>query len=368
MPTRLVLFAGAPEASSLKWDENALLDTFCDPVARFVGLPVTPQPLSVSAPSWRSLPLERRPLTTGLIHSFDQHQVFEGWQNDSEPTPFFVTSQLGALTEESSGDLAGESFGSSIQSQEKVISQFYEESYAKHENVLSSQLAPASVIENSCTSNEVSFDSTSLISPFSSTGETKNIPVAGNLSNLRDIPNAAYLASIQPQTMTVNLIVGIISLPEARAIRTRRGANVELIEALVGDESKSGFGINFWLPNCQSIAGDMKDILSGLRPQDIILVRNVALSSFKNQVYGQSLRKDMTKVHLLYRDRIHRDDLRGCYNTSDLADTGVPLHPQVEKTKKVKDWVMKFVGVAGHDNTNGGNMGAMNETLPPDTQ
>jgi hypothetical protein len=183
-----------------------------------------------------------------------------------------------------------------------------------------------------------------------------------------DVPNAVYLSSIYPQTMTVNLIVGIISIPEPRAIRTRQGAGVELIEVLVGDETKSGFGINFWLSSSPSAHGDTRSILSGLRTRDVVLMRNVALSSFRGEVYGQSLRKEMTKVHLLYRNRVDKNDVGGYYNTADLSG-GEPVLPQVEKTRKVREWVLKFVGIgAGPQKGKGPAFEASKEVLPPDTQ
>lgn len=142
---------------------------------------------------------------------------------------------------------------------------------------------------------------------------------------------------------------------------------MELIEVLVGDETKSGFAINFWLSSLQSAEGDMRDVLSRLRPQDVVLVRNVALSSFRGKVYGQSLRKEMTKVHLLYRNRIDRTDVGGCYNAADLAD-GI-IHPQVEKTKNVREWVLRFVGAGpGPKAKAKGRIEAVREVLPPDTQ
>jgi hypothetical protein len=177
-----------------------------------------------------------------------------------------------------------------------------------------------------------------------------------------------YLNSIHPQTMTVNLIIGIISIPEPRAIKTRRGAPVELIEVLAGDETKSGFGINFWLSSSQSAQGDMRSLLSGLRPRDVVLIRNVALSSFRGKVYGQSLRKDMTKVHLLYRNRVDKNDVGGCYSAADLA-VDEPAPPQVERTRRVREWVLKFVGAGtAQQKGKGRAFEAVKEVLPPDTQ
>jgi hypothetical protein len=378
MAPRLLLFAGAPEAGSLDWQEPGLLDSFIDPIARFAGLSIssdqqiisiTPDLTSTSAaqPSWRSLPLERQHLTTGLTQSFDRHHLFTGitQQKDSQGASFLVTSQVSSFIEELSQAPGAESHASSLESAEQVLSQFYEESYARHEDVQSSQIAPASDMCSSFTSDEFSASFDSPLRPFRA---AKDIPIAGHLNNLRDVPNAVYLNSIHPQTMTVNLIIGIISIPEPRAIKTRRGAPVELIEVLAGDETKSGFGINFWLSSSQSAQGDMRSLLSGLRPRDVVLIRNVALSSFRGKVYGQSLRKDMTKVHLLYRNRVDKNDVGGCYSAADLA-VDEPAPPQVERTRRVREWVLKFVGAGtAQQKGKGRAFEAVKEVLPPDTQ
>ncbi|KUJ21822.1 uncharacterized protein LY89DRAFT_385148 [Mollisia scopiformis] len=374
MPPSLIFFTGAPPAESLEWDEDHLLKTFEGPIARFTGLDTTAQVSIIPAtfedrPAWRSLPLVREQLPTGLSQTFDKHQVFEsGWQHQSHGASFFTTSQVESLISQLSQDVESQDQPSSLQSVEEVLSQFYEESYARHEDVQSSQIAPASESGSSFTSDELSYESASFDSISRPRG---NVPIAGHLSNLKDMPNANHLDSIQPQTMTVNLIVGIISMPQPRNIKTRRGANVELIEVLVGDETKSGFAVNFWLSSSQPVVGDMRSVLQGLRPQDVVLMRNVALSSFKRRVYGQSLRKEMTKVHLLYRNRVDRDDVGGCYTAADLL-SGEHVQPQVEKTRRTREWVMRFVGVgvgpSRQNRRSGKAIEVAKEALPPDTQ
>ena len=377
MPPGLVLFVGAPEATTLNWAGPGLLDTFNEPIARFAGQgtsrveehasPVIPDATKISAaPSWRSLPLERQYLNTGLTQSFDRHRPFTGVSEKySQGASFFTASQISSFTEEAPRVPVGEGYGSSSESVEQVLSQFYEESYARHENVPSSQIAAVSNGGSSFTSGGTSFEST-LDSPLRR-GGANPIPGAGYLSNLKDIPNAAYLSSIHPQTMTVNLVVGIISIPEPRDVKTRRGANTQLVELLVGDETKSGFGVNIWFSPSQPVSGQMRNVLDGLRPQDVVLMRNVALSSFRGKVYGQSLRKEMTKVHLLYRNRVDKGDSRGCYSAGDLALGDQPAHPQVEKTRKVREWVMKFVGIGTGQKTRTAT-NSVNDVLPPDTQ
>ncbi|KAH7342933.1 hypothetical protein BKA65DRAFT_505156 [Rhexocercosporidium sp. MPI-PUGE-AT-0058] len=370
MAPGLVFFTGAPSSSSLSWDQDNLLNTFINPIAQFAGLTADPTSPPSSHPQWRSLPLDRQHLTTGLTQpeSFNQHQLFTGYSQSHEAgeTSFFTTSQV--ESEFSQSQLVAESFPSTQASISQVLSQFYEESYARHESVPSSQIAPASEGLSSFTSDEFSFNSASFDSLPWDAGQKKEMPIVGHLTNLKDIPKAPYLSSIQPQTMTVNLIVGIISMPQPRAIRTRRGADVSLVEVLVGDETRSGFGVNFWLSTSQPTEGEMRTVLEGLRPQDVVLIRNVALNSFRGKVYGQSLRKEMTKVHLLYRNRVDKTDIGGLYRAAELvAKEG--MHPQVEKTRRVREWVFKFVGIGAVKSQGKRKVYEVaDETLPPDTQ
>ncbi|KAG4443806.1 hypothetical protein IFR05_000706 [Cadophora sp. M221] len=370
MAPGLVFFTGAPSASSLNWDQDDLLNTFIDPIAGFAGLTADPTSAPSSHPQWRSLPLDRQHLTTGLTQpeSFNQHQLFMGYSQSHEAgeTSFFTTSQV--ELEFSQSQLTADSFISTQASISQVLSQFYEESYARHEDLPSSQIAPASEGLASFTSEEFSFTSASFDYPHGNSAQKKEVPIIGHLTNLKDIPKAPYLTSIQPQTMTVNLIVGIISMPPPRAVKTRRGADVSLVEVLVGDETRSGFGVNFWLSASQPAEGDMKTVLEGLRPQDVVLIRNVALNSFRGKVYGQSLRKEMTKVHLLYRNRVDRTDVGGLYRAAELVPK-LGMLPQVEKTRRVREWVLKFVGVGAVKNKGKRKVfEVVDETLPPDTQ
>jgi hypothetical protein len=74
----------------------------------------------------------------------------------------------------------------------------------------------------------------------------------------------------------------------------------------------------------------------------------------------------MTKVHLLYRNRIDKSDIGGCYNSADLASVD-NIHPQIDKTRRVREWVLRFVGAGARRQVRGQVNGAT-ETLPPDTQ
>jgi hypothetical protein len=245
----------------------------------------------------------------------------------------------------------------------ELLSQFYEQSRAVYDQLPSSQLMPESQSGEETsfvTDTSVSFEATSFA------GSTAKAPLGNqrlaHLSNLEAIPSAASLTKAQPATVTVNLIVGIISLSAPRAIQTRWGGTSSLVEVLVGDETKSGFAITFWLPS----GAVTESALAGLRPQDVILIQNVALNVFMKKVYGSSLRKSMTKVHLLYRRKLDRHDVGGHYSSGDLASSATG-NPQLGKTRRVWEWVLNFVGTGPA--VRGGNAQERPWDRPPeDTQ
>jgi hypothetical protein len=369
MDPKRLFFAGAPLSKSLDWREEELLDTFSQPFNRYIQAStittelLTPHPSTLPSlldlPQWRSLALEREHLPTGVSQD-------HGWQPEFRGASFFTTSNIDSFFEEATQE-SFEVQQSSAESADQILSQFYEESYARHAEIPSSQLRASSDSGGSFQSqaNSTSFNSTVAYE------ESQNMPLgeaprSGPLHNLMEIPNARYLKSIHPQVMTVNLVVGIIFVPTARLIRTKRGANVELIEALVGDETKSGFGINFWLCSSQTAEAGLTESVESLRPQDVVLIRNVALSSFRDKVYGHSLRKGLTKVHLLHRRRIDRKDVGGCYSTTDLRRAST-ANPQLFRARIVREWVLQFIGGrVGH--TTRQQASCPPESLPSDTQ
>ncbi|KAI9700083.1 MAG: hypothetical protein M1836_002617 [Candelina mexicana] len=402
MSPKCIFLTGAPECNGITWDSQALDGSFLPAIHRFLenrtndaaGMGLAKDTsASELRPAWRSIPLTRQDLHTGMSQgnahaladevalAFEWHG--RGAQHDIDAS-FFTTTSASFHSEVN--DIQSEPDLPEAESGEDVLSHFYEHSFAVHEDILSSQIAvspePLSRHSQSDTSgvtgisfSSTDFDSTSFLSTTSPAAQLGNLkasisPNSGPISNLRDIPNASYLNSITPQTMTVNLLVGLISIAPPRTIKTRHGGReMEIVEMLVGDETKAGFGINFWLLPTptnrlhQQGDNDLRQVLSGIRPQDIVLVRNAALSSFRGKVFGQSLRKNVTKVNLMYRDVIDAKDERGAYSASDLEQS-IHGNDQVAKTKRVKGWVTRFVGPA----VNLKFKGAVGIELPPDTQ
>ncbi|KAH8164056.1 hypothetical protein CIB48_g4184 [Xylaria polymorpha] len=339
MPRKVMIFAGAPEGHTLDWTVSNLLNHFLEPIASFAQLEAQPEsslrdPSFLSTPSlalWRSIPLHRERLPTGFSQTHALSHPYRG-------SPEFFTTVSGSF--DTTLDLSEDG------PDQQIIDRFYDHSLAIHGDIPSSQLPSTSFV-----TDDSSFDTTDDISEEVSTqvdksavefhgyGESK----VDHLSDLEDLPDAKYLLLISPQTMTVNLIVGIISIAEPRTVRTRWGATNSLVELLVGDETKSGFSITFWL---SSEPSESNKLVRSLRRQDIILLRNVALSVFMKKVHGHSLRKGHTKIDLLHRRRIDKDDEGGKYAMRDVSLTR-RAHPQLVKTRRVWEWLIHFVGDGG---------------------
>lgn len=353
---RVIILAGAPESDTLGWAEEDLTEL---PLACFLRNEVVASGITSSStfprPVWRALPVGREYMHPEPIPAAHGprwgHEEAPVASYDPDETSFLTMSNKSFIS--TTSDEAGVDAPSiSEQTDGETLSQFYEYSYAVHEDIPSSQIiSPKEPTETSFVTDT---DYSTLSSFDASTSRTEKslrvVPVSGRITNLSDIPNAAYLRSISPQTMTVNLVVGIISMPQPRSIKTRRGGRfIELVEMLVGDETKAGFVINVWLQSAAPAEGralstdDMRSTIKGLRPQDVVLVRNVALDSFRGKVYGQSLRKNTTKLDLLFRNAVDREDDVGAYDAQQLDEAG-ESEPQAAKAERVREWVMKFVG------------------------
>ncbi|KAI1275524.1 hypothetical protein F5Y07DRAFT_369496 [Xylaria sp. FL0933] len=340
MPRKLMIFAGAPEEHTLDWAESNLLNHFLDPIARFAHLEASSQSCLretsfISTPDiavWRSIPLHRERLPTGFSQN---HALAHAYQGSPE---FFTTLSRSFNT---TSDLSEDALD------QQAIDQFYDHSVAIHGDIPSSQLPSTA----SFATEESSFDITDDISAEISTRVDEDVTeslgfregAVTHLSDLEDLPDAKYLLSILPQTMTVNIIVGIISIAEPRTVRTRWGATKSLVELLVADETKSGFSVTFWM---SSEPSETNTLVRSLRRQDIVLLRNVALSVFMKKVHGHSLRKGHTKIDLLHRRRVDSGDIGGIYSMKDVSSSR-RAHPQLMKTRKVWEWLLHFVGGGG---------------------
>ncbi|KAI9673196.1 MAG: hypothetical protein M1817_003059 [Caeruleum heppii] len=376
----VIFLTGAPLSKSLSWDDSSLELTRGSPHSSTAPLDDTslrsiPPSTTKDLPPWRIVPLRRQHLPSGLTQTADPLWIAATWVGR--------------------GKLEGDSID------EEVLSQFYDDSLALHESFDGTQTDPEggrqAAIGHAHTkgtdgddATDVSIHTSSCDSTFLSTlspsSTTPPLPAADALSilsslhptirltSVSSLPSASHVTTRYPQTTIVNLLVGIISLPPwpLREIPTRGGKKMHIFEMIVGDETRAGFGVNLWLPpdtseEETSLAHKqprppsclLRQLLRTLRLRDVILLRNVALSSFRGAVYAQSLRGDFTKVHVLQRDG--QQTSRG---RSDSGDHHPAVSERLAKMERVVDWVERFLGASGR--VDGRRAGA--EALPPDTQ
>lgn len=340
---------GAPAPETLDWDKDELLDKPIAPFSAGDNYSQEYWPFSNDAGvRWRSLQ------DRGLEQS---GQVTAALDHDRD-TQFFTTHDLGAAN----GDLTAP--------REPELSLFYNHSFSVHET---SEISPWALSGESIQDSTSGLDDTG---SFNSSNDREPVgqcveAIQGGLSDLKDIPNAGYLHSIVPQTMTVNLIVGIITICPPRRVTTRQWKREQdIVELVVADETKTGFSVTFWLdPETDGAETDQNDdsnrlrrALADLRPRDIVLLRTVGLGSFRERVYGQSLRKGVTKIDMLHRQQMDAMDSGGVYSLRRIQTAREEDHTLM-KVRRVREWIKRFV--EEKDDRRGM---PQCHPLPPDTQ
>ncbi|ATY59087.1 Nucleic acid-OB-fold [Cordyceps militaris] len=335
MPRRIILLTGAPSPSDLDQEDAYTVQFFDEPFHELIEAGnfghERHHKSSPSIAPWRSIPLHRKPLHTGLTQSYSF--LVNSFHGHHQHNDFFSPSSLASSYDGCDA--------TRVEQDEAELTEFCEKSLAIHTSLTCSPLGNED--EDMTTTF---FDETSFLS--SSTGShgarghrppAPNIPPA-HLSDLEDVPSAKQVLSLQPQTITLNIIAGILSISQPRSVTTRWGTTLSLVEVLLGDDTRSGFAVTFWLSG-EAVAGS--DLLS-LRRQDVVLLQNVALHVFRGKVYGQSLRRGQTRVHLLWSKR---KEGNACYSSRALAACTAKEgaeNPQVVKTRAVRDWIIQYVG------------------------
>lgn len=193
---------------------------------------------------------------------------------------------------------------------------------------------------------------------------------APQLHKLSELPTVDDVVRIGPQTITADLILGVIRLlPEKEVTVRRSGHPIKLIEALLGDDSDAGFRISFWLPVSQDglgvrqLPGEpkgdniLRDTLQHLKTGDLVLLRNIVISQFRGKVHGQSLARRgsrgwCTSIQLLWRNGVADTRLRSRNHRplfdSCCFDTGVGelahLPPTIsQRMVAVAMWIKHFI-------------------------
>ncbi len=271
--TRSIILTGAPAPSDLQWDEMAFSNVPNVEGGGFMGKTVTPETSAKFSAQWRAVP--PRQLPDHHPQQINDDDVSEAGSNKAI---FLTTTKLTDLTTSQNASSLTNTNAStaSMHTAAEALDDFYDQSLALQEDLTTSQLS------------EFQSQTTSLISSQGSEERTNPQPsprfriALQHLNDVKDIPSAAYLRSIEPQTMTVNLIVGIMALPPPRSVTVGRRwgqeREMQLLEMLVGDDTRAGFEITMWLSNKTATTeglprpGALEVQLQGLRPRDVILL------------------------------------------------------------------------------------------------
>ncbi|EDU40858.1 hypothetical protein PtrSN002B_008790 [Pyrenophora tritici-repentis] len=188
---------------------------------------------------------------------------------------------------------------------------FLEHSLMFHDTLLSSQILAEDGPERTVSSSSfltTSFGTTvsELSSPSKVNEHNLILQVPSNMAitSLGSLPSAARLLGMYPQTPTPNFVCVLTANPEQREVFVRKGEyKMNLWEIVVADDTHTGFKVTFWLrpPSELNNKRDhaqqtLLETLRGIKVGDILLLRNVALRPFRNEVFGQSLHQNITRA------------------------------------------------------------------------
>jgi hypothetical protein len=202
------------------------------------------------------------------------------------------------------------------------------------------------------------------------------------IASLGSFPSAQHLRSIYPQTPTPNTICVLMAPPERREVLVRKGCyKMDLYELNVGDDTKAGFKVTFWLRPPQESKNDQFNVqqsllqtLESIKTGDILLLRNIALTSFRDTVHGQSLNPAIARARTTI-------DVLMKNNGVSVGQVGSLPAQVLETFMRVKKWARSHVAVtdAGSRKRSGSSArrqdsrkrhltsSVNDESLPPDT-
>lgn len=264
---------------------------------------------------------------------------------------------------------------------------FLQQSLIFHDNLLSSQVLPNKRPDDTASSASflTSFDAdeSSIRSPSRAYQDDPMLHMPPHLviTPLVSVPSAPFLQSIYPQTPTPSFLCVLMTSPERREVLVRKGQyKMDLWELNVADHTRSDFKVTFWLrPPRQSNSEQMRtqsstlQTLTSSKIGDILLLRNIALTSFREVVYGQSLNPAITRARTTVE--ILKDN-----GYSDKHSSGMP--PALFDTfLKVQRWARVHVASdvlarkrknsntkdRGHSKRTSSNRYHDDDSLPPDT-
>ncbi|RPA75862.1 hypothetical protein BJ508DRAFT_331668 [Ascobolus immersus RN42] len=374
--TYKLIFLGAPsntaltstKISDLSNEEHPafsrLFSTRTKPSSQRPSPQTKPPPRSTQQPSWRTLSLNQPSVGQALKTASRGKADASGFSNYSTQQESAAASQ--SFFENSLGtDYLEASFGAfESQNQNKSKDSGIESCLEGEDDSRSFQDEPS--------------DSTVIVAAF------PHLPTNLKTVKLNTVQSARQLTALQPQTVSITTIAAIIAIEPPKHITTRYGNPMMISNIIIGDETRSGFGITIWLPpdDDQNVeqngrrvkppteaAKRLKANVLSLRPQDVIFVSNLALTSFQDQVYGSSMGRDRTSLQILYRvRRLEKADDRLRPDLDELCKVKDQRYQHVLQVKKVAAWAKDFVAMDWEEKPKkGSRQEAEDSWMPEDT-
>jgi hypothetical protein len=380
---RLKTLNGAPLPHHLDFEEDALLvPGDCNDFTAAI-ITVTPAD-TASTLKWRNVQAENARLRTGWSQPYLPESV-KGCQEMGMSTVSQVKQTSAILTPYSTQHETT----MDLNTQSAVDGTFLEHSLTLHDTLLSSQVAQDVVVDQTISSSSfltTSFGTTaSELSSSSRIGGTTlilQVPPKMTITPLGSLPTAQLLRSIYPQTPTPNVLCVLMAPPERREVFVRKGGyNMDLYEITVADDTMSGFKVTFWLRPSRDSNNEQTSAqqpllrtLENVRVGDMLLLRNIALASFRDTVHGQSLNPSIararTTIDVLMKS--NGGPIAKLYGLPDVL---------VQAVQRVKKWAR--IHVAGTNGSSRKRRGTStgrhtpgkrkpsssvhDESLPPDT-
>ncbi|KAJ4295618.1 hypothetical protein N0V90_007631 [Kalmusia sp. IMI 367209] len=296
---RLKTLNGAPLCADLDFSPEALLHP--DEAAHFLRPDALPTANGEDlAFKWRHItPKEHR-----LRSDWSQPYLPNGGFHGDDLDISFSVPGIGASLDGNQQDLTILDTTMSLPEATFEDNDFVHQSLILHDTLLSSQIASEEVADRTVSSQSflgTSFDSTGTDS-FQHSDTSRpilQVPTTLKLTTLGSLPDAAHLRSLYPQTPTPNLLCVLAAPPETREVFVKKGSyKMQLREIVVADDTRSGFKISFWQrpSNGSNSRNALDQALQCVKVGDILLLRNIALNPFRDDVYGQSLNPSITRV------------------------------------------------------------------------
>ncbi|KAF9741095.1 hypothetical protein PMIN06_008365 [Paraphaeosphaeria minitans] len=377
---RLKTLNGAPLRASLDFTPDALLDSH--EATRFLRSDSSLTELAQESPfKWRHIAPREQRLRSDWSHPYLPN---DGLNGDDSSLSFSVPG-VGASFDACPEDTTNLDTIMTIDEAPFDDSYFVNHSLVFHDTLLSSQIAPGGLTDATGTSQSfvgTSFESTTGMSMGSFQQSNPDVPILQipatlKLTEFGALPSAAHLRKIYPQTPTPNFLCVLAAPPEDREVFVKKGGyRMRLREILVADDTRSDFKITFWQrPKGNDSQNSLSHVLQRIKPGDILLLRNIALNAFREDVYGQSLNPSIARV----RTSIEILMSSGAISSRQLA--ALPA-PAVTAFMRVKKWATAHVAsnVGGLKKRKDESQrstrstkrflkssNAHDETLPPDT-